>query len=77
MDEVFADPQVAHLAMTETVTHPGLGPLDLVRNAVRMTGTPASVRSPSPGPGDHTAGVLAELGYAAADIEALRAGGVI
>src|SRR6516225_8836118 len=38
MDEVFADPQVEHLAMTRTVQHPVLGPLAIVRNAVRMTG---------------------------------------
>ena len=35
MDEVFADPQVKHLAMTEPVEHPALGRLDIPRNAVR------------------------------------------
>jgi crotonobetainyl-CoA:carnitine CoA-transferase CaiB-like acyl-CoA transferase len=48
MDEVFADPQVEHLAMTEPVEHPALGPLDIPRNAVRMTGAPGTVRTPSP-----------------------------
>jgi crotonobetainyl-CoA:carnitine CoA-transferase CaiB-like acyl-CoA transferase len=73
MDEVFADPQVRHLAMTRDVRHPVLGPLALVRNAVRMTGEPGTVRSPSPDPGDHTAEVLASLGYSPAQIEELRA----
>jgi formyl-CoA transferase len=73
MDEVFADPQVRHLAMTQEVRHPVLGPLSLVRNAVRMTGAPGTVRTPSPDPGDHTEQVLAGLGYSPAQIEELRA----
>jgi crotonobetainyl-CoA:carnitine CoA-transferase CaiB-like acyl-CoA transferase len=77
MDEVFADPQVEHLAMTEPVEHPALGRLDILRNAVRMTGAPATVRAPSPDAGDHTADVLAELGYPPAEIDRLRARGVI
>jgi formyl-CoA transferase len=77
MDEVFADPQVRHLAMTQQVRHPVLGPLALVRNPVRMTGEPGTVRAPSPDPGDHTAEVLAGLGYSPAQVEELRAAAVI
>src|SRR6516225_6777512 len=77
MDEVFADPQVRHLAMTESVEHPALGRLDIVRNAVRMTDTPPTVRAPSPDPGEHTAEVLGELGYTPGQIARLRAGGMI
>jgi crotonobetainyl-CoA:carnitine CoA-transferase CaiB-like acyl-CoA transferase len=77
MDEVFADPQVRHLEMTEPVQHPALGRLDILRNAVRMTDGPATVRAPSPDPGDHTDEVLAGLGYPETEIARLRAGGVI
>ena len=77
MDEVFADPQVEHLAMTHAVQHAELGPLDIVRNAVRMTGAPGTVRAPSPDAGAHTAEVLAGLGYSPAEIDKLRAAGVI
>ena len=77
MDEVFADPQVQHLAMTQDVLHPALGPLALIRNAVRMTGGPDTVRTPSPDPGDHTVEVLAGLGYSPAQIEELRADAAI
>jgi crotonobetainyl-CoA:carnitine CoA-transferase CaiB-like acyl-CoA transferase len=76
MDEVFADPQVEHLAMTGPVQHPVLGRLDILRNAVRMTGAPATVRTPSPDAGDHTGEVLAELGYPQAEIDRLREQGV-
>jgi len=77
MDEVFSDPQVAHLAMTQEVRHPVLGPLTLVRNAVRMTDASDTVRTPSPDPGDHTGEVLAGLGYSRAEIERLRRQAVI
>jgi crotonobetainyl-CoA:carnitine CoA-transferase CaiB-like acyl-CoA transferase len=77
MHEVFADPQVRHLEMTQPVEHPALGRLDLPRNAVRMTGVPRTVRTPSPEPGWHTGEVLAELGYEPAQIERLRMAGAI
>jgi len=76
MDEVFADPQVEHLAMTEPVQHPALGRLDILRNAVRMSDAAATVRTPSPDAGDHSAEVLAELGYPQAEIDRLREQGV-
>ena len=77
MDEVFADPQVKHLAMTEPVEHPALGRLDILRNAVRMTGAPPTIRAPSPDIGAHTDEVLTELGYPRAEIDRLRARRVI
>ena len=77
MDEVFADPQVEHLEMTEPVQHPTLGRLDILRNAVRMTDGPATVRTPSPDIGANTDAVLTELGYPREEIDRLRAQGVI
>jgi formyl-CoA transferase len=77
LDEVFGDPQVEHLEMTRTVRHPALGPLDIVRNAVQMTGGPDTVRTPSPDPGEHADEVLAELGYSPAQIMELRTQAVI
>jgi len=77
MDEVFADPQVEHLAMTLPVQHPVLGRLDILRNAVRMTDAPPTVRTPSPDAGGHSQEVLTELGYPPAEIDDLRARGVI
>jgi formyl-CoA transferase len=77
VDEVFADPQVVHLGMTAPVQHPALGQLSIVRNAVRMTGAPGTVRAPSPDIGAHTGEVLAGLGYSPAEISQLLADGVI
>jgi crotonobetainyl-CoA:carnitine CoA-transferase CaiB-like acyl-CoA transferase len=72
MDEVFADPQVTHLGMAATVEHPTLGPLDVLRNAVTMTGGSPTVRAPTPEPGQHTDEVLAEIGLTTAEIDDLR-----
>ncbi|HEY8044772.1 MAG TPA: CaiB/BaiF CoA-transferase family protein [Streptosporangiaceae bacterium] len=77
MDEVFADPQVGHLAMTAPVEHPVLGRLDILRNAVRMTDAAGTVRTASPDAGAHTGEVLAELGYPDEEISRLRAQGAI
>jgi crotonobetainyl-CoA:carnitine CoA-transferase CaiB-like acyl-CoA transferase len=77
MDEVFADPQVRHLEMTQAVEHPELGRLDLLRNAVRMTDGPRTVRTPTPEPGVHSTEILTDLGYLPGDIDRLREQGAI
>ena len=77
MDEVFADPQVEHLGMVAPVEHRGLGHLDLVRNAVTMTGAPPTVRTASPDPGEHRDQVLAELGLTSDQIDQLRNRGIV
>jgi crotonobetainyl-CoA:carnitine CoA-transferase CaiB-like acyl-CoA transferase len=77
VDEVFADPQVKHLALTEAVDHPKLGPLRLIRNAVRMTGAASTLRSAAPDAGDHTDPVLTDLGYTPDEIGQLHANGAV
>ena len=60
---------------TVTVEHPSAGPLDLVRSPIWGATRP----DPTPPPllGEHTAEVLGELGRSPAEIEELRARGVI
>src|SRR5580693_6263499 len=41
MDEVFADPQVKHLGIAQTVHHPKLGDIDLIGQAVTLSRTPS------------------------------------
>ena len=77
IDEVFEDPQVKHLGMAAPSEHPLLGDIDLVAQPIKMSGAEFSVRSPTPELGEHTDEVLAECGYQAADIKALRAAGAI
>lgn len=72
VDEVFADPQVQHLGVAVPVTHPTLGPIALIGNAVGLSRTPAHITTTLPPVGEHTEEILKELGYDDAGIEALR-----
>ncbi|MBJ3774845.1 CaiB/BaiF CoA transferase family protein [Acuticoccus mangrovi] len=72
MDKVFADPQVRHVGMAETITHPRRGDIDLVAMPVHLTRTPAHISSPAPDAGEHTDAILAELGFSAEEIARLH-----
>ena len=73
--EMFDDPQVRHLRMTALVEHPSRGPVDVLRQPVTLSRTPAIVGRPAPLLGEHTMEILADLGYSAADIQRLNASG--
>ena len=77
MDQVFADPQVQHLGMAPQVHHPELGDIALVGQAIKLSRTPAELRTATPAQGEHTDGVLAELGYTAADVAVMHAEGAV
>jgi crotonobetainyl-CoA:carnitine CoA-transferase CaiB-like acyl-CoA transferase len=75
--EVFSDPQVLAQEMVLEVEHPGHGPVQMTGFPVKLSATPARLRRPAPELGAHTDQVLAEAGYAPAQIAALREAGVI
>jgi len=77
IDQVFADPQVKHLEVAQPVEHQTLGRLELVGQAVTLSRTPSRLKTASPDPGEHTDAILADLGYSAGDIAALRERGVV
>lgn len=77
MDEVFADPQVQHLGAAAPVTHPRLGTLNILNQAVRLSRTPAALATATPERGEHTDEVLHEIGVTEAEIALLRGGRVI
>ena len=60
-DDVFTDPQVQHLQMRVDVPHPTLGTVGYVRNGVRLSETPKSVRFCSPELGEHNDEILSPL----------------
>lgn len=78
--EVFADPQVRHLGVTQDLAHAEAGARGhstYITQPVVLDRTPARVASPAPGWGEHTDAVLGEAGYTEAEIRAFRADGVI
>jgi crotonobetainyl-CoA:carnitine CoA-transferase CaiB-like acyl-CoA transferase len=77
MDEVFADPQVRHLAMAAPVRHPVRGEIAVVAQPVTLSRTPASVVSAIPEPGEHTDEILAAAGFGPQAIARLRQDGVV
>jgi formyl-CoA transferase len=77
LDEVFSDPVVRHLGLIAEVDHPTAGRVRAPGIPVRLSGTPASVRTSPPLLGEHTDQVLRELGYSDAEIAALRRDGAI
>jgi len=77
MDQVFADPQVRHLGMAAPVTSEKRGTFSLVASPINMDGLPRKIRSATPEAGQHTDEILKTVGYTAADIEKMRAAGVV
>ncbi len=77
VDETFADPQVKHLGMAQTVSSAALGETTLVGQAIHMSRTPNALVRASPEPGEHGAEVLAEIGYSEAEVADLKARQII
>lgn len=73
IEEMLADPQLRHRGMV--VDQPGGQPT--LGSPIKLSETPAALRTPPPLFGQDTEAVLASLGLDARAIEALRADGVI
>src|SRR5256886_489881 len=73
MDEVFADAQVRHLGVAAEVSHPRLGRYKILNQAVKLSRTPATLKTATPEIGQHTQEILRELEYSDAEITRLRA----
>jgi crotonobetainyl-CoA:carnitine CoA-transferase CaiB-like acyl-CoA transferase len=72
IDQVFADEQVRHLGISQTVPHPALGNIQVVGQPVHLSRTPSELRTAAPEKGEHTDEILREFGYDDATIADLR-----
>jgi crotonobetainyl-CoA:carnitine CoA-transferase CaiB-like acyl-CoA transferase len=76
--DLAASPHATARGLMVELTHPGSDKtVQVAETAVRMTETPGGAKSPAPTRGEHSDGVLAEVGFSAEEIEALRGSNVI
>jgi len=77
IDEVFADPQVRHLGIAQSVAGKGQRALRLVGQPMSLSRTPSRLAAPPPQLGEHTDAVLREFGFSAREIGALHKAGAV
>jgi crotonobetainyl-CoA:carnitine CoA-transferase CaiB-like acyl-CoA transferase len=77
VDQVMNDAQTVARGMIERVQHPKLGEIPVIGTPVKYSRMRPGVRTPAPLQSEHTDEVLAEWGYSADEIGALRAKKVI
>ena len=70
--QMLSNPQVVANGIVVETEHPAAGRIRQARPAARFSETPATIRRGGPALGEHTAEILAELGYTQADIEAAK-----
>jgi crotonobetainyl-CoA:carnitine CoA-transferase CaiB-like acyl-CoA transferase len=75
--EALADPHALARQMVVDLIHPGAGPIKALGIPVKLSETPGAVDRAAPLLGQHTAEILAELGYTDAEQRALKNNGVI
>jgi crotonobetainyl-CoA:carnitine CoA-transferase CaiB-like acyl-CoA transferase len=73
----FDQPQARAREMRVDITHPVLGSIPQIGVPFKLSETPASIRSAPPLLGEHSADILAELGYDPTAIDGMRSRGVI
>jgi len=77
IDKVFADPQVEHLGMAQSVTRKDKSKMRLLGQAVSLSRTPSRLAARPPELGEHTDAVLKEFGFSAREIAALHKAKVV
>ena len=77
IDQVFADEQVKHVGIVQTITRETGKPLNVIGQPVGLSRTPSKANRVPPGRGEHNAEVLAEFGFSAAEIAALQKSGAL
>ena len=71
IDEALSDPQMRHRQMILEMNHPTLGLLKQIGFAVKLSETPAQIRSLGKVVGSDTQQIMVELGYSREDIQRL------
>ena len=78
LQQLFEDPHVAAMGLVELVDHPQLGEIKQLSNPLRLESIGSkTVRSPPPLLGQHTDGILKELGLKSQALVKLKEDGII
>ena len=78
LQQLFEDPHVAAMGLVELVDHPQLGQIKQLSNPLRLESIGSkTVRSPPPLLGQHTDGILKELGLKSQALVKLKEDGII
>ncbi len=77
VDEAFADPHVLSRQMAVDVVHPRHDAVRQAGIAIKLSGTPGSIRGAGPAPGEHTDEILQALGHDETSRAALRQAGTV
>lgn len=77
MEEVLDEPQVMHNESVTSLTHPVYGEYKIPNNPLRFLKSPVGPRGYAPGLGEHTEGILRDMGLTEDRIQELVAGGIV
>jgi crotonobetainyl-CoA:carnitine CoA-transferase CaiB-like acyl-CoA transferase len=78
LPDLISDPAARHLGMFTSIEHPTVGPFEMLAAPFSMSASEVAVRALGPEfPGEHTDEVLAQFGFDAERIAALRSSGVV
>jgi crotonobetainyl-CoA:carnitine CoA-transferase CaiB-like acyl-CoA transferase len=75
INQTYADPHVQARQMAVEVEHPVAGHIRNIGIPVKLSDTPGKIRKPAPMLGQHTAEVLAELGYSEIEVADFKENG--
>ena len=69
---MFADPQIRHLQISQSVTNSQLTEIPVLTQPLSLSRTPSKLDKAAPLIGEHTDRILNELGYEQSEINHLR-----
>jgi crotonobetainyl-CoA:carnitine CoA-transferase CaiB-like acyl-CoA transferase len=76
-DLALHDSDAEHLGMVVDYEHPILGAMRQFGHLINFSETPGNISGPPPRVGEHTREILEELGYGGAEMDRLKASGVV